>query len=322
MKKKNIVLGLVLVLGSVLLITGCGKAKLKNGEEVVASVNGKNITADDLYKALKEKYAKQIISDEIDKKIFNDLYKDDEEIEKQVNSYVEYIKSMYPDNWEKTLKNAGYESEDSFKEEARLNYQREKAVDDYLKENIKEDEIKKYYDEESVGDIKASHILIKVKTDGEEEGLSDEEAKAKAEDLIKQLDEGADFAELAKANSDDPGSAVEGGNLGFFNKGAMVAEFEKAAYALKVNEYTKEPVKTTYGYHIILKTEEAEKQKYEDVKENIITKLLEKKKEEDNNYMINTLKAIRSKYKLKFDDSGIEDKYNEYIDAQLENSAQ
>lgn len=322
MKKKNIVLGLVLVLGSVLLITGCGKAKLKNGEEVVASVNGKNITADDLYKALKEKYAKQIISDEIDKKIFNDLYKDDEEIEKQVNSYVEYVKSMYPDNWEKTLKNAGYESEDSFKEEARLNYQREKAVDDYLKESIKEDEIKKYYDEESVGDIKASHILIKVKTDGEEEGLSDEEAKAKAEDLIKQLDEGADFAELAKANSDDPGSAVEGGNLGFFNKGAMVAEFEKAAYALKVNEYTKEPVKTTYGYHIILKTEEAEKQKYEDVKENIITKLLEKKKEEDNNYMINTLKAIRSKYKLKFDDSGIEDKYNEFIDTQLENNAQ
>ena len=322
MKKKNIVLGLVLVLGSVLLITGCGKAKLKNGEEVVASVNGKNITADDLYKALKEKYAKQIISDEIDKKIFNDLYKDDEEIEKQVNSYFEYIKSMYPDNWEKTLKNAGYESEDSFKEEARLNYQREKAVDDYLKESIKEDEIKKYYDEEAVGDIKASHILIKVKTDGEEEGLSDEEAKAKAEDLIKQLNEGANFAELAKANSDDPGSAAEGGNLGFFNKGAMVAEFEKAAYALKVNEYTKEPVKTTYGYHIILKTEEAEKQKYEDVKENIITKLLEKKKEEDKNYMINTLKKIRDKYKLKFDDSGIEDKYNEYIDAQLENNAQ
>lgn len=318
MKKKRIVLGLVIALGSVILITGCGKAKLKNGEEVVASVNGKNITADDLYKALKEKYAKTIIVDEIDKKIFNELYKDDAEIEKQTNSYVEYIKSMYTDNWEKTLKNAGYDSEEAFKEETRLNFQRERAVDDYLKENIKEDEIKKYYDEETVGDIKASHILIKVKSDEDTEGLSDEDAKAKAEELIKKLDEGADFAELAKENSDDTGSAVEGGNLGFFNKGAMVAEFEKAAYALKVNEYTKEPVKTTYGYHIILKTDEADKQSYEDSKETIIAKILEKKKEDDKNYQVNTLKAIREKYKLKFDDSNIEDKYNDYISSLLE----
>ena len=85
--------------------------------------------------------------------------------------------------------------------------------------------------------------------------------RKKLKDLIKKLNDGEDFATLAKENSDDTGSAANGGDLGYFNKGEMVKEFEDAAYNLKVNEYTKEPVKTTYGYHIILKTGEKDKAK-------------------------------------------------------------
>lgn len=319
MKKSKIVLGAAVIMAGVLLTTGC-KTKLKNGEEVAISVNGKNITADTLYKELRNKYAKQIIVDDIDRKIFNTIYKDDEEIEKLVSNQIEYIKNQYADNYEETLKNAGYEDEDALKDEIRLSYQRTKAVDDYIKDNIKDDEIKKYYNEEMSGDISAKHILIKVKSDTDSEGLSDEEAKKKAEDLIKKLNDGADFSTLAKENSDDTGSATKGGDLGYFNKGDMVKEFETAAYNLKVKEYTKEPVKTSYGYHIILKTGEKDKAKLKDVKKEIIEKLVEKKKEEDKTITVTALDEIRKNYKLKIKDSKLKKIYKEYINESKESA--
>ena len=319
MKKSKIVLGAAVIMAGVLLTTGC-KTKLKNGEEVAISVNGKNITADTLYKELRNKYAKQIIVDDIDRKIFNTIYKDDEEIEKLVSNQIEYIKNQYSDNYEETLKNAGYEDEDALKDEIRLSYQRTKAVDDYIKDNIKDDEIKKYYNEEMSGDISAKHILIKVKSDTDSEGLSDEEAKKKAEDLIKKLNDGADFSTLAKENSDDTGSATKGGDLGYFNKGDMVKEFETAAYNLKVKEYTKEPVKTSYGYHIILKTGEKDKAKLKDVKKEIIEKLVEKKKEEDKTITVTALNEIRKNYKLKIKDSKLKKIYKEYINESKESA--
>ncbi|MBQ1496475.1 MAG: peptidylprolyl isomerase [Bacilli bacterium] len=319
MKKNKIIIGtMVLVMGAI-LTTGC-KAKLKNGEEVAIQVNGKNITADTLYKELKNKYAKQIIIDDIDKKIFSVMFKNDEEIEKQVNNQLEYIKNQYSSNFEETLKSAGYNNENELKDEIRLSYQRTKAVDTYLKDSIKEDEIKKYYNDEYSGEISAKHILIKVKSSDSEDGLSDEEALKKAKDLIKELNNGADFSTLAKENSDDTGSKENGGDLGYFKKGQMVSEFETAAFDLKVNEYTKEPVKTTYGYHIILKTGEKEKQALKDVKEEIINTLVTKKKE-DKTINVTALDAIRKNYKLKFKDSKLKKIYNEYIDEQLKSAS-
>lgn len=82
-----------------------------------------------------------------------------------------------------------------------------------------------------------------------------EVAKQKAEELKKQLDEGADFAKLAQTNSQDSGSAANGGDLGFFGKGKMVPEFEEVAFKLKVGEIS-EPVQSVYGYHIIKVTAE------------------------------------------------------------------
>ncbi len=95
--------------------------------------------------------------------------------------------------------------------------------------------------------VKAQHILIKT------EGKSDAEKKAalaKAEDLLKQLKAGADFSELAKKNSDDSSNAPKGGDLGYFVRGAMVPEFDKAAFALKPGELSG-IVTTQFGYHII-----------------------------------------------------------------------
>jgi len=317
MKKGKIILGVAITLCAVLCLTGC-KTKLKNGKEVAIKINGENITADDLYDKLREKYAKYLIVDEIDKSIFNTIYKDDEEIEKQVNNQYESYESQYSQEgktFEEVLKGYGYKNADAFKDELRLSIQRSKAIDDYIKDNITDKEIQKYYDDEYSAKISASHILISVTDE-----VTEEEAEKKAKELIKQLNDGADFAELARENSDDTGSKENGGALGYFVKGEMVSEFEDAAYALNVNEYTKTPVKTTYGYHIILKTGEKEKEKLKEVKDTIIEKILEKKKSEDKEIEVNTLDAIRKEYGLKFKDSKLKSIYKKYIEEQLESA--
>lgn len=124
-----------------------------------------------------------------------------------------------------------------------------------IKEEVSptEEEIRQYYDahegEFNKGkEIHARHILFRVDQDAEEEAVN--QAKAKAEELLQQLKEGADFAELAKEHSEDPGSGKEGGDLGFFNKGMMIPEFEQAAFALAPGEIS-DPVRTSFGFHLI-----------------------------------------------------------------------
>ena len=99
----------------------------------------------------------------------------------------------------------------------------------------------------------------------------------------------------------------------------MVQEFEDAAYDLRVNEYTKEPVKTTYGYHIILKTGEKDKAKLtKSLKKEIKDKIVNEKKENDKTISITTLDKIRKNYGLKFKDSKLKKIYKEYIEEQKE----
>ena len=315
MNKKIKIVGAIVL--STFLVCGCGNTKLKDGSDLAFKANKKNFSADKLYTEIKKKYGVSVMIEMVDKEILNSLYKDDEEITKKADNQIESLKSQYGDSWEETLKGAGYDSEKKLKEEFILSFQREKAIEDYIKSSIKEDEIKKYYNENSVGDISAKHILIKVDASAEG-GLTDDEAKEKAEKLIKKLNKGADFSKLAKENSDDTGSKENGGDLGYFNKGDMVQEFEDAAYALKVNEYTKEPVKTTYGYHIILKTGEKEKPKYKEVKDTIKETLTKQKQEEDPTISVTALDETRKKYGFTIKDSKLKKEYKKYINEQIE----
>jgi len=92
--------------------------------------------------------------------------------------------------------------------------------------------------------VRASHILLKT------EGKDDAAVKARIEDLLKQARAGADFAELAKKYSEDEGSAKNGGDLDYFQRGRMVAEFDQVAFSMQPGQIS-DPVKTQYGYHII-----------------------------------------------------------------------
>jgi len=119
---------------------------------------------------------------------------------------------------------------------------------------VSDDELKRKYEErisefQTPEERRASHILISVPADASDEQKA--AAKAKADTIYQELNTASSrFAELARANSDDPGSAEQGGDLGFFQRGFMVKEFEDAAFSLRKGEIGA-PVKTQYGYHII-----------------------------------------------------------------------
>jgi peptidyl-prolyl cis-trans isomerase C len=124
--------------------------------------------------------------------------------------------------------------------------------------------------------VKARHILIRMQGSQAparpgQKDLTDAEALAKATELRTKILGGASFADLAKTESDDTGTAVNGGELGAFGKGRMVPQFEKAAFAQEIGKVG-EPVKSPYGYHLIL-VEEHSTKSFDDVKVEIEQKI-------------------------------------------------
>ncbi len=317
MKKKLLVVGLCAVM---LTLSGCGKApKLKSGEEVAASVDGKKFTADELYKEMKQYYGTAILVDLIDNYIIEKEVKDSKEAETYADSQVKTLKAQYEASgmsFEDALINAGFENEKAYKEYVALEYKKSTIADDFIANELTEEEIKKYYDDEIFGEITAKHILISPEvadnaTD-EEKTAAEKKAKEEAEALIKKIQAGEDFDTLAKENSDDKGTASEGGKL-TFTKDKVVSEFWTAASSLKDGDYTAEPVKSTYGYHIILRVSQKERPKLEDVKEDVKDALVLEKISADSNLRNKAWVKIRKKYNLKIEDSAIEKIYKNTI---------
>jgi peptidyl-prolyl cis-trans isomerase C len=152
-------------------------------------------------------------------------------------------------------------------------------LNNYLKTaKVSDDEMKKYYEEhkKDYETMRARHILIRFKGSRvplkpDQKDLTEEEALAKANEVRKRLQTGADFAQVAKEESDDAGSGANGGSLGEFRHGTMVGPFDEAAGKLPLGEIS-EPVMTPFGYHII-QVQAREAKTYEEVKDEIDKKL-------------------------------------------------
>lgn len=321
MKKK-----LICILAVLLLVTSCGKVpKLKNGDEAVVTMKDGDISVEKLYSEMKEKYALDMLITKIDTAILNNVYKTDDEeknyIDKQLETikyyYETYYKSQYK-SFQEYLTQNGVESEDELKENIRLTYKRNKAVKDYVKSIITDKEIEKYYDEEIFGDISASHILIKPEYDknasDEEKKEAEKKALKEAKEIIAKLKKGEDFAELAKEYSDDSSNSKSGGKLADFNHGQMVEAFEDAAKELKVGSYTTTPVKTEFGYHIILKTAQKDKPALKEVKDDIISDLTDEKLKDDSTLEVTALVELRKKHKVEIQDKDIKKLYEAYVE--------
>ncbi len=148
---------------------------------------------------------------------------------------------------------------------------------------VSEDDAKTFYEQNKSRwpeEVRASHILIKpdLSDPNSDPNQAEALAKAKAEDLLKQVKGGADFAALAKEHSACPSSSA-GGDLDFFprtGRGSMVPEFSNAAFALKVGGIS-DVVKTEYGYHIIKVTDRKDAPSFDQVKESIMNELAKTK---------------------------------------------
>ena len=318
MKNKKLTLLGVTMCSVLLLTTGCGEvAKLKNGKEVVGKIKGYTITAEDLYAELKEQGGSQVFTNMIDNYIANKEIKSNEDAEDYANSQLEAYKSQYEQqgqDFNEVLVSSGYKNEQQFKEELILSYKKDKVVENYLKDELTDEEIQDYYDENIFGDMTVRHILIKPDTDtdasDEDQEKAEEKAKKEAENIIKKLDKGEKFEDLAKEYSDDEGTKEDGGLLENFSKDSVVTEFWDASYKLKDGEYTKEPVKSEYGYHVILRVSQKEKPKLKEVKDTIKETLVTNKLSSDTTLKTTTWVNIRKKYNLNIEDSEIKDGYD------------
>jgi parvulin-like peptidyl-prolyl isomerase len=181
----------------------------------------------------------------------------DEEVQGELEKIQYFLKSN-PNNSEKTLEEI-LETQGSNISELKGEVRRTLALSKYLDEMVDDDEKRSYFAANMSSfngeKVKASHVLIdttKLKTDAELE-----KAKQKIEEVKKEIDNGADFAETARKFSTCP-SAENGGDIGFFQrKGSLVEEFAEAAFSMEVGEISG-PVKTQFGYHIIKVTDKEE----------------------------------------------------------------
>ena len=328
MKNKKWFLALAALLVITTLTTGCGqKAELKDGSQVAVKLDGIKITADEYYNEIKGINIATLV-DMIDHQLFDKKYGKTDEENDQVEEQIKSLKDQYgsnEDTYNAVLRQYfGVQSEDELEDMLRLEFRRNAAINDFIEKNIKDKEIEKYYEEDIYGEVKASHILITpsvsedATTDEKEE--AEKEALKEAKKIIKELKNGKKFADLAKKYSKDEASASNGGDLGYFDLNEMVDEFSDAVKELKVDEYTKEPVKSSFGYHIILKTGEKEKPKLKDVKDKILETLREEKLNEDPALYYQTLVDIREDKKIEFKDDEIKKQYNKLMD-QLIDSA-
>ncbi len=307
MKKR--LLGLTIITG-LIFFSGCGKRpQLKNGEEIIGKIDGMEFTVDDVYKNLKKQHGTTALINMIDDFIVNKEIKDDKEALEYANAQLAEIKMNFTNDQEylEALQSSGFKNDDELIENIKNGFKREQVADKYFSEKITTKEIEKYYNEEVSEELDVRHILIQPDADDDVEA-KEKEALDKANDLIKQLNEGASFEELAKEHSAD-GSSEDGGLIKGVTKDKYVKEFFDAALKLKKNEWTTKPVKTQYGYHIILKLNEKPKPTLEEAKDYIIDSLIEEKKQEENAFD-KIWVEIRKKYNLNILDKDIKTNYD------------
>lgn len=270
---------------SVLITSKSDTSPLGNdGNGVVGSVNGVPITKNQLYAAMVAVGGSQMLDNLIQEELVQQEAKKKGIVisDKDVEGEIAQIKKQFSSDseFQAALQQSNMTLED-LKKQLPMQIRIRKLVE--LRAKVTDEEVKQYFEDnratfDQAEEVKASHILVPT--------------QAEADGIMKQLKEGADFAKLAKEKSIDTGSKNAGGDLGFFGRGVMVAEFEKAAFSLKVGELGG-PIKTEFGYHIIKLTghKDAKAATLEEKKAEIREQLVRQKVAELSPQLLGELKS-------------------------------
>jgi peptidyl-prolyl cis-trans isomerase C len=245
------------------LLAGVASAMLLAGpyaraeDKIVAKVNGKTITEADVKLAEAE--------------IGSDLGSLPDATKRRV--LIEFLieNQLFADAAEGAKLGSGPEFD------GRMQYWRRRALrDTYFEKKVRdavsEADAKRFYDEQvkllkPEQELKARHILV--------------DTEEKAKEIYEKIAHGADFAQMAKEYSNDPGTKDEGGSLGYFSRGQMVPQFEEAAFKLTGNDVS-QPVQTQFGWHLIQIEDRRERKppEFADVKDRLVTSLVHRKAQE------------------------------------------
>ncbi|HOA13227.1 MAG TPA: peptidylprolyl isomerase [Myxococcota bacterium] len=226
-----------------------------------------------------------------------------EETEAQYDEYKARFKGE--EQFDNYLKH-GKVTPEIIKERLTRSYSLTKLLDKLGKLSVSDEDIQNAYNAgirmfTDPEQVHAAHILVRLneKDDAEKE----KEAKAKIEGALKKLKKGEDFGEIAKAVSEDTTTAPKGGDLGFFKAGQMVPAFEKAAFALKAGEYTREAVRTPFGLHLIKSFEKKPERvrPLDEVREKVATSLRNKAMFKARRELVKSLRSTAEIEKLEGD---------------------
>lgn len=290
---------LIPLTASAILLGGCSGATGHKEDTLIHSKAGDVKTADVMKKMGNDQVSKtsfqlilsKVLKDKYDNKV------DKKDVDREVNQKAAQMGGK--DRFNSMLKQQGMTEKD-FKEQIKMQKYQDLLIQDNVK--VSDKEIEK-------DSKKVSHILVEAGHTKKEK----QEAKNKAEDLKQQIDNGANFKELATTKSDDSQSKNEAGSLGYIIKGQMEPKFEKTAFKLKPGEVS-DPVKTSYGYHII----KAEKnQDIKGHKDQLRKQVIQHKVQKDPSILTKAYKKVLDEYKVEYKDKDVK-KYinNELLDSQ------
>ena len=328
MKKKVFALGVI-----ALLLCGCGKIPtLSNGDEAVVTFkDGEMISANDFYEEIKNNYGLTTLVNMIDKYVFDKEFAD--EID-NANEYADSVIDQYEANYETeeqflaALQYSGYQTIEAFRNVNYISYMQNIAIETYVQDNITDEELEEYYENDVYPDMTISHILITPAVTDDMTDEEKEEAEAEAEKTIETIidalnkaskngeDIESTFAELAKEYSEDDDTKDEGGNLGEINIGSLSSSYDeliKAANLLEDGKYSTELITTELGYHVILKTATGDKASYDDSLDSMKEAIASEKLSADASLMVDAIRYYRDLYELDIIDSEMDNQYGIYM---------
>lgn len=308
------VIGILIGLAAMFLIgwslnyfaKSAGMAKLKYGSETIATVNGKGIDAQTIWNKTKKIDGLSMLLNEIDREIFKDMYElteeEEKEIKEQATYYIDYYKSMgYTE--EEFLAGNGFNDYEDFVEDIRKSMKTSKYLYDYLEGKLEDGAIEKYYNEnkDSIETYDSEHILVKIS-----DTVTDEQALALANEIIGKLNEGKAFSDVVEEYKDQ----IVHEELGYQGKTANLEQpYIDELVALEDGAYSKTPIKTSYGYHIVHKIATS---KLEDLRETIIETLSEDLLTEDGNIPTKAIVELRKEKNAEIYDEELKKLYEEY----------